>query len=214
MKHSTRSDPPPQRVRRRALLGAVCAVALLPKLAPAADAKAADAEAFIRDIGDKVMTILTDDSKSDAEKLVELKKILDNNTDLDLVARLVLGRYWRTASDEERKEYVELFHELLMKTLASRLGDYNGQTFEVTGSQQVSDSDSVVTTKIIRVGDGPPLKVDWRVRDEGGKFALIDVVAEGVSLVVSQRNEVGSIVERQGMEGLLETMRKRRDALI
>ncbi len=214
MSQSTRSDPPRHGLRRRALLGAACAAAFLPKLAGAAGSEAADAEAFVRDIGDKVMAILTDGSKSDAQKLVELKKILDNNTDLDLVARLVLGRYWRTASDEERQEYVKLFHELLMKTLASRLGDYNGQTFQVTGSQQVSDTDSVVTTKIIRVGDGPPLKVDWRVRDEGGKFALIDVVAEGVSLVVSQRNEVGSIVERQGMQGLLKTMRKRRDALI
>ena len=51
--------------------------------------------------------------------------------------------------------------------------------------------------------------MDWRVRESDGGYAIIDVVAEGVSLVVSQRNEVGSIVERDGMPGLIEAMRER-----
>ena len=200
------------------MLGAALALTLAPAVTPgpalAAGSEASDAEAFIREIGDKVMAILVDASKNDAQKLADLKTMLDSYTDLDLMARLVLGRYWRTSSAEERDTYVKLFHELLMKTLAARLGDYNGQTFQIVGSQAVSDTDSTVATRIIRVGGKPPLKVDWRVRNEDGKLAIIDVVAEGVSLVVSQRNEVGSVVERDGMAGLIKTMSERRDALL
>lgn len=200
--------------RRRTLLATALLGTALPWLPVAATASVPDAEAFIRQIGDEVMVILTDQAKNDGQKLAELKTMLDSYTDIDLISRLVLGRYWKTASDAERDDYVQLFHELLMKTLAARLGDYNGQTFEIVGSQQVSKVDSTVATKIIRVAGKPPLNVDWRVRDKDGNFAIIDVVAEGVSLVVSQRNEVGSIVERDGMPGLIAAMRERRDALL
>lgn len=200
--------------RRRTLLATALLGTALPWLPAAATASVPDAESFIRQIGDEVMVILTDQSKNDSQKLAELKAMLDSYTDIDLISRLVLGRYWKTASDAERDDYVQLFHELLMKTLAARLGDYNGQTFEIVGSQQVSKVDSTVATKIIRVAGKPPLNVDWRVRDRDGNFAIIDVVAEGVSLVVSQRNEVGSIVEREGMPGLIAAMRERRDALL
>ncbi|MEZ5866081.1 MAG: ABC transporter substrate-binding protein [Geminicoccaceae bacterium] len=214
MIRSTRNEAQRGFWRRRSLLAAAALGVALPWLPAGAAASVPDAESFIRQIGDEVMVILTDQSKNDAQKLTELKTMLDSYTDIDLISRLVLGRYWKTASDEERDDYVKLFHELLMKTLAARLGDYNGQTFEIVGSQQVSKVDSTVATKIIRVAGKPPLKVDWRVRDKDGNFAIIDVVAEGVSLVVSQRNEVGSIVERDGMPGLIAAMRERRDALL
>lgn len=211
MTRSKRNEANAPLWRRRTLLATALLGTALPWLP--ATASVPDAESFIRQIGDEVMAILTDQSKNDSEKLVELKAMLDSYTDIDLISRLVLGRYWKTASDAERDDYVQLFHELLMKTLAARLGDYNGQTFEIVGSQQVSKVDSTVATKIIRVA-GKPLNVDWRVRDKDGNFAIIDVVAEGVSLVVSQRNEVGSIVEREGMPGLIAAMRERRDALL
>jgi phospholipid transport system substrate-binding protein len=195
-------------VRRRNLLAALV---VLPLALSAAPAGAGDAEAksFIRGIGDEVMAILQQADKSDQEKLVALKELLDANTDLELIARLVLGRHWNAASEEQRQEYVGLFQQILMNTMAERLGDYNGQTFEVVGSSELNERDTAVQSRILRVGGAPPLRVDWRVRETGGDFLIIDVIAEGVSLVVSQRNEVGSVVERRGMAGLIEVMRER-----
>lgn len=197
----------PHRTRRRLLQLAT----LLPlvTMARPALADAGDAQAFIAELGDEVVAILTQADASNQEKLVELKVLLDDNTDLDLVARLVLGRHWRSASEADREEYVGLFRKILTNTLAARLGDYEGQTFEVVGNNALSERDTAVQTRINRLNGAPPLSVDWRVRQSDGSYAIIDVVAEGVSLVVSQRNEVGSIVERQGMPGLIEAMRER-----
>jgi phospholipid transport system substrate-binding protein len=195
-------------VRRRTLL-ATLAVLPLALSSGATLAANADAESFIRLIGDEVMVILKDESKGADAKLAALKELLDHHTDLDLVARLVLGRHWRDASAQEQADYVELFRQILMNTMAERIGDYNGQTFTVVGSSQLNERDSAVQSQINRTNGAPPLRVDWRVRETDGGFAIIDVIAEGVSLVVSQRNEVGSVVERQGMTGLIETMRER-----
>jgi phospholipid transport system substrate-binding protein len=211
------SGPATGTTRRRWLLGLgalpLLATGLatgLPGLAFAPSAMAeTGAEAFIDAIGAQVLDILEQTDLSAAQKLEQLKNLLDANTDLDLVARLVLGRHWRSASEQQRKDYLALFRQILTNTLADRLNDYNGQTFELAGSAALSERDTAVQTRIIRVGGAPPLSVDWRVRETEGDFAIIDVVAEGVSLVVSQRNEVASIIERRGLDGLIETMRER-----
>jgi len=208
MKTSSPNDIGLPNAARRRLLQLAILLPLTAGLRPAlADAK--DAQAFIAGLGDQVVAILTNSGLSNQEKLADLKTLLDDNTDLDLVARLVLGRHWRSASEADRKEYVGLFRKILTNTLAARLGDYEGQTFEVVGNNALSERDTAVQTRINRLNGAPPLSVDWRVRQGDGGYAIIDVVAEGVSLVVSQRNEVGSIVERQGMPGLIETMRER-----
>jgi phospholipid transport system substrate-binding protein len=202
------TDLPLASASRRCLLGLAALLPML-SLSRPSTASASDAQKFISALGDEVLVILSDASLDNDQKLERLKTLLNRNTDLDLVARLVLGRHWRTATDAERAEYVELFRQILMNTLAARLGDYNGQTFEVLSSTGLNERDTAVQTQIIRVGGAPPLQVDWRVRESDGDYAIIDVVAEGVSLVVSQRNEVGSIVERDGMPGLIEAMRER-----
>ena len=59
-------------------------------------------------------------------------------------------------------------------------------------------------------GGRQPLKVDWRVRElDGGDLVAIDVIIEGVSLIVTQRSEFSSVIERSGMDGLLAELRQR-----
>ncbi|MEZ5825902.1 MAG: ABC transporter substrate-binding protein [Geminicoccaceae bacterium] len=162
-------------------------------------------------IGDEALGVLQKDELGKDEKLVVIKDLLDRYTDLDLLAKLVLGKYWRTASEGERKAYTDTFRQLVMKTMADRLHEYGGETFEVVGSREINDRDSLVATNILRPSGAPPIQVEWRVRSEDVGQRIIDVVAEGISLVVTQRSEVGDIVSKEGMDGLIEVMRKRLD---
>jgi len=190
--------------------GALAGTALL-LLVAAAPATGADAERFVTELGSEVVATLQETDVSRPQKLTKLRSLLDEATDLELLAKLVLGRYWRTATPEEREAYVAAFRELANKTLADRLGDYGGETIEVTGSQKLNDRDTMVSTLIHRPTGAPPFKVDWRVRESDDRTAVIDVVAEGVSLVVTQRSEVGEIVASRGMSGLIETLNGRLD---
>ena len=146
---------------------------------------------------------------SDRQKFDALVALLDGPIDLDLVARLILGRHWRTVDDAQRQEYLTLFREYALANLASKLHLYRGQSFEVTGAKVVSDQDALVTSRILSNGE-PPLQVDWRLRErDGGAPVTIDLIVEGVSLIVTLRSEFGSVIERQGFDGLLVELRQR-----
>ena len=196
-------------VTRRSLTVLIASLPLLGHARGLSAAGTDQPEAFIRKIGDQVLATLRDETLSGESKLTAIKKLLDRYTDLNLLAKLVLGKYWRSASKVQRDEYQSVFRQLVMKALADRLHEYGGETVEIVGSREINDRDSLVSTDILRPSGAPPIRVDWRVRSSGDNQSIIDVVAEGVSLVVTQRSELGDIVAKNGMDGLIRTMRER-----
>lgn len=188
---------------------AVSAAAGLMLLAPPAFAVAAQsADQFIQEIGDQTVGILRDNGLSQQQKLVALKKLLDEATDLNLISRLVMGQHWRRATPEQQHEFIELFDKLVMRTMAERMSRYRGQTFQIVGSTPIDERDTKVSTKLLLPGE-EPFQVDWRVRKGDRGYLLIDIVAEGISLVVTQRSEVNEVVGKQGINGLLTEMQGR-----
>jgi phospholipid transport system substrate-binding protein len=197
--------------RRQVIKGSQLALLmLLVGSRPASAAIDADAaQAMIQDVGTQVLAVLRNPDLSSNEKFGRLVDLLDGPIDLNLVARLILGRHWRTASGPQQQEYLTLFRAFALDNLASRLHVYDGQDFEIVSAKAVNDSDALVSTRVVG-GSHAPLKVDWRIRerDDGGLVA-IDVIVEGVSMIVTQRSEFSSVIERQGMDGLLAELRQR-----
>ena len=157
-----------------------------------------------------MLAILSDQGLSDRQKFDALVGLLSQPIDLDLVARLILGRHWRTASDAQREEYLELFRDYALANLASKLHLYQGQSFEVTGAKVVSDAG--------RHGDQPHPGRRRRRRSrwtgacaqrDDGRLVVIDVIVAGVSLIVTLRSEFAAVIERQGFDGLLAELRQR-----
>ena len=101
---------------------------------------------------------------------------------MPLIARLVLGRHWRTASEAQRRDYLELFRGYCLDGLVKRLGGMTGhERVVVTGSVPAKDQDSMVSTEIEAEPRRPPTRVGLRVRRKQEGLKIIDVVAEGVS---------------------------------
>jgi phospholipid transport system substrate-binding protein len=196
--------------RRRVLLVPLAA-SLAPlgarrgRAAPSAEA----AQGLIEGVSAQVLAILSDQGLSDRQKFDDLVGLLSQPIDLDLVARLILGRHWRTANDAQREAYLGLFREYALANLASKLHLYQGQSFEVIDAMVVSEQDTVVTSRILNPGEAP-LQVDWRLRArEDGSLVVIDLIVAGVSLIVTLRSEFAAVIERQGFDGLLAELRLR-----
>jgi phospholipid transport system substrate-binding protein len=197
---------------RRQLLGGL-QLTVLALLAGGRGARAAvnadAAQAMIENVGVEVLAVLRNPDLENQQKFDHLVALLDGPIDLELIARLILGRHWRAASEAQQTEYLELFRAFALDNLASKLQVYDGPDFEIVGSQSVNDRDAVVQT-LVTGGGRPPLKVDWRIRERGdGDLVAIDVIIEGISLIVTQRSEFSAVIERSGMDGLLAELRQR-----
>jgi phospholipid transport system substrate-binding protein len=175
--------------RRSLLVSSLAAAAVLALSAamPFARAHAADgAAAFIEQTGKELVAIVNSADPT-AQKQAELQKVIDRDVDVNAIAQFCLGRYWRTATPEQRQEYLDLFHRVLLKNITGKLGDYVGVTFTV-GRTTPQDSQVEVATVIARPNSAPA-NVEWIVSNASGSPRIIDVVAEGTSLRLTQRSD-------------------------
>jgi phospholipid transport system substrate-binding protein len=164
-------------------------------------------ETFIADLGDRALQVLVLDSQTPSERDEAFRSLLSEGFDLPLIGRYALGRYWRRATPEQRTEYRKLFEDFIVETYVARLGEYSGETLQVVTSRP-DDKDTIVTTEIVREGR-PAIRVDWRVRNGDTEPKIVDVVVEGVSMLLTQRDEFASVIQRSGgsVEGLLSRLR-------
>jgi phospholipid transport system substrate-binding protein len=173
-------------------------------------ARAADeaqASAFVKKLLTELIGVV-DGSGSDASKRAALEKLVEESVDVAGVARFCLGRYWRQASAAQQQEYLGLFRRVLMNNITGRIGDYSGVTFAM-GRTQPRDGGVSVSTTVTRPNNAPN-GVDWIVEDEGGKPIIVDVIAEGTSLRLTQRSDYASFLNRNnGDVGTLIAAMKR-----
>jgi phospholipid transport system substrate-binding protein len=161
------------------------------------DAIGSGAEMFIDKMAQQGIGFLGDASMSDDQRKAEFKKLLNTNFDMNTIGRFALGRYWKSASDAQRSEYMELFKRMTINVYAQRFSDYKGQKLQVRGSRAEGESDILVNSAILQPS-GPEVVVDWRVRKKGGAYKIVDVVVEGVSMAVTQRSDFASVIQRGG----------------
>jgi len=173
-------------------------------------AVATPAGKFIQTSGDKALTIIANKSLPQEEVAKDFAGLLDEYFDLMTVGRFVIGRFWNSATEAQQQEYVELFKKLIIKNYGSKMSMYTGEGFKVTSTRVESDFDTVVSSQITHPGTTQTTNIDWRVRDKNGKMGIIDVVIEGVSMSVTQKQEYASIIQRNGgnIEPLLVLMRQ------
>ena len=191
------------------VLTGACLVPTLGVLADPARAQGAvgTASAFVKNIGDKLVSVVNG-PESDREKRTKLTAIIDGAVDVDGVAKFCLGRFWHSASVEQQERYIGLFHQVLVNNITAKLGEYRGVRFTMGRAQQ-RDDDVVVSTVVERPNN-PPTNVDWIISNPTSVPKIIDVIAEGTSLRLTQRQDYASYLNRNNnnIDALINAMRQ------
>ena len=129
--------------------------------------------------------------------------VLLPNFDTDYAARLVLGQTWRTASEEQRKRFVDAFYHSLLHNYGAALLNFTADKFVVLPYKgEASDTQATVRTEVKKdTGDKVPVNFSLHKTDQGWK--AWDVVIEGISYVKSFRTDFGSEIQQKGLDEVI-----------
>ena len=191
----------------------LAAPALLGLAALAPPARAADPEsaaAFVDTMLRELLTIANGSGTLEAKRAA-LAKVVDVRVNVEAVARFCLGRFWRTASAPQQAEYTQLFRRWLIRSVTEKVGEYQGVTYTM-GKAARREADVAVSTIVNRPGNAPN-KVDWVVDAEGPPM-VIDVIAEGTSLRLTQRSDYAAFMSRNGnnVQALIDALKQQASA--
>ena len=176
---------------RRSVLAALGATLILPQAALAFSAS--QAEALIGKAVNDINAIINS-GKSEAAMYVDFERILTRYADMPNIARSVLGPPARSASSAQLNAFTKAFQTYVARKYGSRFREFIGGKVEVNSTQQVNSVYDVRCTAILR-GE-PPFAISFIVHDKAGKF--IDLQIEGISLLKSERAEIGAMLDKAG----------------
>jgi phospholipid transport system substrate-binding protein len=168
-------------------------------------------QAFVDRLASRAIQVFAASELNRETKTRKFGELLTEGFDMLSIAKFCLGRFWRAATPEQQREYVKLFEEMIVNTYAGRFAQYSGETYRIKGTRPEADGDVSISTEIVSPGGGGPIKVDWRVRPQpDGSNKIIDVSVEEISMLITLRSEIASIVQRGGgIDGLLVVLRER-----
>jgi len=181
-------------MRLLSLFAVVAAFAFSLSVARADDA--ADARAFIEKAAAQVRADAPQAAQS-GDQRERFLKILDRDFDVAAMGKLVLGRFWANASEPVRQDFIAAFRAYLAKSYAPRFFVYAGRPMTVASARSGSDGITSVRTNV-QEADNRNVGVDWQVARTPNGFRIVDLVVEGVSLGLTQRDDFANYLRNNG----------------
>ena len=124
---------------------------------------------------------------------------------------LVLGSYFKSTTPEQREKFFKAFSDFIEQAYAQVLTAYTDQNIQIEPAKEVGDKNLVsIRVNIMQNGGQAPIKLDfkWRKNSKTGEWQAYDMVAEGVSMVVTKQNEWSGILRQQGIDALTAQIQK------
>jgi phospholipid transport system substrate-binding protein len=165
------------------------------------------AVAFVKTTSDRLVAIVNSPG-APPEKRRQLEQVVDSTVDVDDIGHFCLGRFWRLATPEQQKQYMELFRNLLVTKVVGHLGEYQGVRVTMGLARANEDTEIVITT--VERPRTPTMQVDWVISTASGHPKIIDLLAGGTSLRLTQSADFAAYLAQHqyNVHELLEGMQQ------
>jgi len=127
------------------------------------------------------------------------------------IARKVLGKHARKATDEQKEQFAEAFRGYMIRFYSNAFAEYSNETVEYLRTPDYESKKRVyVRTKLNR-STGAAIPIDYRLQRSGDSWKIIDIKIEGISLVISNRTQFGSSIARDGLDTVIAKLQYKND---
>lgn len=164
--------------------------------------------AFVNDVGSKIITIAGEKGLSEEKKKEKIITIIDEAIDADWISRFVLGKNYKNISDENKVKFSKLYRDFMINTYGPKFKNYNGRKFTVISVAE-QNSFYIAKSEFLPRDSNVPISVDFRVKERNGKLVILDFIAEGISLIETQRSEFNSAISQKGADQFLIDLEER-----
>ena len=132
-----------------------------------------------------------------------LNPILVESFDIRTIGRIVTGRYWKQASENQRTSFMEVFERLMTATYAANFSGFSGEHFDTISVEQ-GRSAMIVNTELVTTED----KVELKYMLTGGdqKWQIVNVIAKGVSDLSLKRADYTAVIKKEGFDSLINRL--------
>jgi len=175
----------------------------------AAPAAAQTPSQVVDGLASQVVAVLKDGQLSSDQKRAQIEAIAYGAIDFTTLSKLVLARNWPKFSTEQRVAFEQEFKQHLSMTYGRNIDNYKNEKVQILGERPEARGDVTVQSKIVRGGGSEDVVVDYRLRQAGGQWKIIDVIVEGVSLVSNFRSQFQDIVANGGPARLLTLLKEK-----
>lgn len=176
-----------------------------------AEIDAAKAENFVKNVTAEGIEDIINAKVPQAEKDARFAKLFNQALDLDFIGQFVLGRNWKVATPEQRKEFIKVYRQLNVSTWSKRFDEFKGKNFVFKGTSPSNSKGQVFVNSIVPMDQGEPAKVVWRVREKNGSYKIVDIIIENVSLAITARNEYTAFIKNNpgGIDALIANLKSK-----
>ena len=156
---------------------------------------ATGAEKFVKNMTNEGIEQIINANVSKAEKQKRFKKLFNDALDLDFIGKYVIGRYWKTATPQQKTDFINTYRELNTKVWSERFDEFKGKQFEFKGTTPSNSDGQIFVNTIVPMEQGEPASVVWRVKQNNNTFKIVDIIIEKVSLTMANRNEYTAFIK-------------------
>ncbi|MDC3171787.1 ABC transporter substrate-binding protein [Pelagibacteraceae bacterium] len=151
-------------------------------------------EKFVSNFADNAISILSNESLDASQKNIQFTELVMSSIDMNLISKFVLSKYWKLATDDQKKAYLTAFKQYFISSYANKLDQYSGEKVVIVSSNAAKKF-IIVKSNIVRDGtDTLKIELDWRLLTRDGQTKIIDLSIEGISLIIAQREEFQSFL--------------------